>query len=286
MKNLLKFKIIILAIIFFNSAPSVFAAEIFFEPDNQQIKTGNEFKVNLFINTQEEKINAIEGSIIFPDSLLKLKEIRDGNSVINFWNERPEISDNNILFSGIIPGGYLGREGLILSAIFEPLEDGTDFIKITNAKILLNDGKGTEVNASTSNLRFIVSQNNPVFESNVDAKEDSDIPEDFKILISKDPAIFNGEYFLVFATQDKGSGINYYEVCEGKRPCVKAESPYLLQNQSLNEDIVVKAVDNSGNERVARLELSYKEYLIYVNIIIAFIMICVIYKFLWKKHKK
>lgn len=66
-----------------------------------------------------------------------------------------------------------------------------------------------------------------------------------------DPAIFDGKYFLVFATQDKGSGISHYEVCEGgKRKCAIAESPYLLQNQKLNQKIFVKAVDKNGNEYI------------------------------------
>jgi len=42
-------------------------------------------------------------------------------------------------------------------------------------------------------------------------------------------------------------------VQEGDRPWRTAISPYLLQNQNLDETIRVKAVDRSGNELVVSL---------------------------------
>ncbi len=285
-QQIIKFKIIILIAVFLVPISSVFAAEVFFEVESPQIKMGDEFEVNLFINTEEEDINAIEGNIIFPEKLLKLKEIRDGNSIINFWNERPKIGSNNILFSGIIPGGYFDKRGLIFSVIFESIQEGAGSIKITNTKALLNDGKGTETKTTISDFQFVVSQYAPASQLKTIEKKDIDVPEEFNVTITKDPTIFNGKYFLVFATQDKGSGINYYEVCEERRTCVRAESPYLLQNQNPNEEILVKAVDNNGNERVVRLNTLYKNYLFYVIITIGIILIFLTYKFLWKKYKK
>jgi hypothetical protein len=46
---------------------------------------------------------------------------------------------------------------------------------------------------------------------------------------------------------------------------VRTESPYLLTNQKLNQDIQIKAVDNSGNEITKTLE--FKQYSIMKNII-------------------
>ena len=95
------------------------AATLYFDPANQEINLNEQFGVNFFLNTENEKINAIEGDLVFPEGLLELKEIRDGNSIINFWVERPKIKSNNqIAFSGIIPGGYIGRKGLIFQLFF------------------------------------------------------------------------------------------------------------------------------------------------------------------------
>ena len=125
MKNLrLQFKIqnyllISALVVFLLSllAMPVFAAELFFEAKNQEFVQGEEFIVSVFLNTAEESINAVEAKIYFPAELLKLKEIRDGNSIINFWIERPRAKNGEILFSGIIPGGYMDKKGLIFSII-------------------------------------------------------------------------------------------------------------------------------------------------------------------------
>ena len=82
---------------------------------------------------------------------------------------------------------------------------------------------------------------------------DYDSPENFTPEIGRDSLIFSGKYFLVFATQDKNSGVNYYEVKEGGRTFRRAASPYLLENQLLTEWIFVRAVDYAGNTRQVEL---------------------------------
>ena len=93
---------------------------------------------------------------------------------------------------------------------------------------------------------------------------DATPPEDFKPEIGRDPAIFEGKYFLSFATTDKTSGIDYFEILEADRrgfirgTTRKAErkigkSPYVLEDQSLQSIIKVKAVDKAGNERISEI---------------------------------
>ena len=78
-----------------------FAAELRVEIKNGEISVGEQFKVDVVLNAKGEELNAIEGSILFPDNLISLKEIRDGNSIINFWIERPKITnERKIDFSG------------------------------------------------------------------------------------------------------------------------------------------------------------------------------------------
>ena len=62
---------------------------------------------------------------------------------------------------------------------------------------------------------------------------------------------------LIFTTQDKGSGIEYYAVQERSREVIdekawqRTVSPYVLADQNLKKYIYVKAVDKKGNERIA-----------------------------------
>ncbi len=71
-------------------------------------------------------------------------------------------------------------------------------------------------------------------------------------------AEIEGKKYLVFVTDDKTSGIEHYEVKEGKRDFKRAMSPYLLEDQSLRSRISVKAADKAGNERTAEIVPPYK----------------------------
>ncbi len=156
-------------------------------------------------------------------------------------------------YSGVKPGR-------ILSLVFLAKNIGQGAIEINNAKVLLNDGKGTQASLSISNFQFSISKEISGFEFQV--LRDTDPPEDFKPEIAQDPNIFEGKWFLVFVTQDKGSGIDHYEIQETRnkrqgKNWVEAESPYVLKNQNLRSYIYVKAVDKAGNERVTFVEPKY-----------------------------
>jgi hypothetical protein len=82
-------------------------------------------------------------------------------------------------------------------------------------------------------------------------------PEPFTLQIAQTPDAFNEQKVLIFAAQDKGSGIARYEVCEGFfAPCVAGESAYTLSRQSADARITVVAYDNAGNTRVEHLYTS------------------------------
>ena len=73
------------------------------------------------------------------------------------------------------------------------------------------------------------------------------------------PLVADGAPYLVFATQDGGSGVARYEVAEspGRAPdpsaWAQAESPYPLRDASLTSWIAVRAIDGAGNVRTALL---------------------------------
>ena len=277
------------ALFFFLFGNFVFAAEITLEAKIREIKVNQVFEVKVFINTDGESVNAIEGRIVFPPELLAAEKINDGGSIINFWIEKPRFESGQITFAGIIPGGYESRQGLIFSAVFLAKKEGRGLIRFSEARALRNDGQGTKVDIKISSLQFSVFKQILVPQPPQIEIIDIEPPETFMPEIARDPAIFEGKWFLVFATQDKNSGINHYEVREGNKPFVIAESPYLLQNQNLDEKIIVKAVDNSGNERKEILPPPrprpwYKNYFIFAAlIIIAAALAYLGRRILWRK---
>lgn len=285
-----KLKIIILFLAaYFLFSLQASAANLNLVSPLSEIGIKQEFRVDLILNTEGQEINAVEAKISFPETLLILKEIRDGNSTINFWIERPKIKKAGIIdFSGIIPGGYQGANGFLFSAVFEAKESGGGAIEIHSAMVLRNDGKGTPANTQISNFQFNI--NDVLNDVRRPEIKDIDPPELFTPEIVSDPDIFNGKWFLVFATQDKGSGIDHYKVCERiKTMCTVAESPYVLQNQNLNKKIFVKAFDKYGNERIAILPAKfapwYQKPLVDIVIGLVIITVILLRRWLFKKLK-
>lgn len=260
------------------------AAELFFNVETQKLVTGQEFRVDLRLNTDGDSVNAFEGNLIFAENLLAAREIRDGDSVVNFWIDRPIAGkDGRIHFSGIAPGGYQGSSGIIFSVIFQTKTHGDGVIDIDESRILRNDGKGTPARLKISPYRFSVS--GEVSSATLAPIPDTELPETFLPVVGRDASVFEGRWFLAFATQDKGSGVDHYEVREGSRPYVRAESPYVLQNQKRSEEITVKAVDRKGNERIAQIA-PLKIYAVYRALAILGILVAVIGIAFWYRRKK
>ncbi len=281
--------ILLLALTLFVAVP-VFAAEIFLEPGKNPGQE-DQFKVDVFLST-EEQLNAIEGTLHFPPNFLELKSVDDGNSIVNFWVEHPNVIQNgNIRFSGITPGGYKGSRGLIFSITFKVLQEGKGVFDIRDARVLQNDGRGTEAKLQIIDSPFIISKKTVVFQVPVSETKDIDSPESFVPEIARDSTIFDGKWFLVFSTQDKGSGIDHYEVREGEWGWFRvSESPYLLKHQSLDRKIFVKAIDKVGNERIAILNAQhqapwYRQYAVLV-ILLVMVLVGFLLKKLWPKFIK
>ena len=245
-------------------ARPVMAAEFFFNAERKEIGIGDEVRIDLLFSSNEN-INAFEGKLIYPQDLLDLEDIQDGNTIINLWIERPQVIENEIIFSGITPGGFKGENGLIFSAFFRSKKEGTAVLNIDQAAALLHDGIGTEAELSVTNFNLLVKED--VGAIPIDRAIDATPPEPFLPQVASDPNLFDGKWFLVFATQDKDSGIDYYAVHESRqkkeasrinpRDWTEAESPYLLKDQELRSYIFVKAVDRSGNERIAVVQPEY-----------------------------
>ncbi len=261
----------VICILLFGISLKAVAAELSFQSNQDQISVGQEFELVLFLNTEKENINAIEGKINYSDNL-EIKEIRDGGSIITLWIKKPQLESGQIIFAGITPGGFIIEKGKVFSIIFQVKKIGNTTVSISNARILLNDGNGTPAKFTIKKYilnileRPIMSQTPLIF-------EDKNKPVPFKIQISSDPNIFENRKFLVFVAQDKQSGIDYYEVKEGWfGSWKKTESPHLLNDQKLRSYIYVRAVDKTGNIQMATMPPQviswYMNYWLWIIIII------------------
>ncbi len=286
MAKILKIKTAILLSFFlflFSAAPA-FAAEMSFDSENKEISVGDQIKIGVFLSA-DKSVNAVEGRIIYPTELLTLKDVQDGDSLINFWIEEPNSQNSPMVFSGITPGGFKGQKGLLFSLIFETKQKtGLADISVSDANVLLNDGRGSPDILSISPFQLDITERTTDREPIVITIKDTEPPEIFQPQIARDESIFDGKRFLVFATQDKKTGIAGYFIRESRQKLdqtkiageswTPAQSPYLLKDQELKSYIYVKAVDKAGNERLAALTPRYplswfEENLIWVIMVIS-----------------
>lgn len=217
--------------------------------DTNKIKTevNEQFIVSVHVHTTT-RLNAIEGTIVFPAEL-SLLSIRDGDSAISMWVERPlERTPGRVSFSGITPGGFEGAHNLLFALVFSARSEGEIPIFLHDVRALMHDGIGTEESMQINALSIAVETGDDV--SRVERFVDTVPPEIFVPEIGYDASLFDGKLFLSFAAQDKGAGIDHYEVREGNWGWFSvAESPHLLKHQSRSHAVYVRAVDKAGNER-------------------------------------
>ena len=261
---------------------SVKSATLYLDSSKEDYAKGDTFIENVILDTESEVINSVEVEISYPSEILEVKEISTGNSILDLWVSAPEVKGNTIYFSGGAPNGYEGKDGKLVSIIFLVKKEGVskESLKIKfldSSRVLLNDGKGTEANLTLKPGSLSTSEESKLSEDewNQLLESDKNPPEPFKIKLSKDPLVFNGEYFISFATTDKETGIDHYEVLEipfnskVQKTWKTADSPYVLEDQNLQSEILVKAIDKAGNERISRLNpRSNNNYFIIILILV------------------
>lgn len=250
------FTLAIFAIAFLQ-APHAEAARLYLDIPNQTYGVGDTFLIPIKLDTEGESINTVSADILFPDTILSVTDLRDNDSPISNWVDQPTISGNSITFSGIIPGGFDGvaaaesktrAPGTLLWLVVRGDKQGLAPFSFTDAHAYLNDGLGTEALLVTNQTNISIEAKGHDIQI---PDNDNTPPEPFIPIVTNSALLNDSKYTVVFSTTDKGSGVAYYEVSEGFGSWNRATSPYLLTDQTLRSTIRVRAVDHSGNTRLA-----------------------------------
>lgn len=231
--------------------PSVEAADLTLQSDFKTSRVGDDIVVNVVLDTEGQTVNTVGLTLAYPTEFLAFEDFDDGDSVVSLWVERPKHADGKIMLSGITPGGFSGEAVPVISLHFKAKALGQGKIDILDKEILLHDGLGTQADTQVENLHLAVVAGPSIVSIQL---VDDELPEAFTPQIVRDPDLFGGAPSLIFATEDKGSGLDYMAVKEGWfGTYIQTESPYELRYQNLDKKIYVKAVDKNGNTRTAIL---------------------------------
>lgn len=297
MNNITRLQIVFCAILVLLPVHIARAAEVFFTAATEEVKVGQLVRVEMVLDSENEKINAVSGALVFSEENLALKAVEDGGSIINFWVDRPMITEGgSTIFSGITPGGYQGNKGSLLSFVFEAIKPGSAQISLNKGQVLLNDGAGSEAKLKISNTKIRIIENSENQPAEIYRPADAVPPQDFVVQIVRDGEVAENKWVAVFASQDKETGIAYYQAQEAKENKINeqnwqiAESPLVLQDQSRSSYIFVKAVDRNGNIKISTVApqagFKYERKIIYGILIIIGALILFTGLSLWRKKTK
>lgn len=235
------------------------------KPDTA-VHAGDTFTVGVFLDTGTESVNTLGGSIyISPD--LTLQEIYYSGSLVPLWISSPkETAPGTITFAGLIPGGLQVSEpsetstswGTIFTLILKAQQTGPASISFaSDTAVYINDGSGTRAPLFAPALSFAILPRSGAPQTVV-LPGTAVPPEPFTPLIESGQPYGYAGSVLVFATQDKNSGISGYDIAASYDPdpsntdlvWQEATSPYLIPQQDADKYLFVRATDNAGNTQV------------------------------------
>src|SRR4030042_2797976 len=253
--------------VWFFAGGSVQAAKIFPEAKSYPESGKKFYESSLILDTEGEVVDVLTGEMRYAASDLNFEKIVSGGSVVNLWLEVPnQSSEGRITFSGGMPSGYKGERGFIFSAVFSakgnsPISQTE--ISLRNCEAYLGGGKGVKRKIADSGDTLDFST---VEKSNVPV--DTEPPEVFAPYVTRDKNLEEGKWVVIVSAQDKGNGINHYEIFESGKRYEKEKiagdksigwktagnlAAYVLEDQKLESYIYVKAADKAGKTRVAEM---------------------------------
>lgn len=231
------------------------AAALSLTAEKTVVGVGNPFDMVVTLDA-EDAVNAIEAALVIPIGF-ELENASDGNTIISLWIERPRYDREThmLSFSGIIPGGFSGT-GQLLKLTLKAKSTGSFVFAFDRTRTAMYRNSPDGAKESTT-LRPLTLNAETDGESAAAPPADTEPPETFTPVVARDPLVYDGAWMLLFATQDKGSGIARYEVSESpvrridpnKLSWTKAESPYRLTGEAPSRYIYVRAIDERGNIR-------------------------------------
>ncbi len=125
------------------------AATMTLNPSGQNFPIGQEFLVDLIIDSENQNINAAQAVISFPKNIIEFVSIDRSKSVFGFWVEDPAVSNSSISFIGGASQNLSGHSLSVFTMKFKTVGSGKADFSISDAIVTASDGQGTNVLSST-----------------------------------------------------------------------------------------------------------------------------------------
>ncbi len=137
----------VIGIATFLSAASLNSVEYSYirvSPSDTTLEIGERFSLDIYAYAHQP-VNAVDISVAYSDSAVKILGVDTGQSVITLWTEEPAVKNGAItLRGGTFQRGFRG-EHLVATVNVEAKQAGQAEFFISNVQLLAGDGRGTPV---------------------------------------------------------------------------------------------------------------------------------------------
>lgn len=250
-----------------------YAAVLFFDAP-EHVSVGEEFEAAVLLDAEGESVNAISGVIKVSGEAASVVSVRDGGSIVPLFVAAPAYEDGLVSFTGIIPGGFTGvarpfetglLPGRVITLVFRAQAAGDLSLSFRETEVLRNADESTPVPLTTLPAEVSISSSTSTEALGTAGGNGGEVtvadtkpPEPFDPIVFSDSSYFDGTPVLLFNTQDRESGVAYYELFVSDHKVddysasswTRITSPHPLSGADVHRFLSVKAVDYAGNERI------------------------------------
>ncbi|MDB5188211.1 MAG: hypothetical protein JWO50_731 [Candidatus Kaiserbacteria bacterium] len=283
MKKYLTSLFLALLFLSFRLPTSAYAAHLTVMLNPSVPAIGQKFTAEVHIATDNDAINAIEGSLSIPQNV-SVDSVTTGGSVMTLWPDTPHfvVNTHTIDFLGGVQTGIAAHQDKILFSFTAHVAASGNITLSANKVVAYSDnGSGTPVAVQPFTQSISIESSTTATSS---VLSDTTPPEFVTVEVGRDPSLFNNQYFLTFFAQDSGSGIAYYEVQEGSNEYVRADRYYVLLDQTRMSELRVRATDVAGNS-VVKIIYSPQSSTQFV-LIGGVILILLVIVFIWLQYRR
>ncbi len=283
-------------------AGHVQAASLRLDGPKQPVLVNQDFRVDLILDPEGQNLNAVGGRIIWPADF-EVRAVSDADSIIGLWTERGHYDGQEIIFSGIMPGGYIGsysptkqgpQPGIVISIVGRAKKIGNQAIRFSELEVYPNDGSGEAIIVNKPQLIIgAYGDTAPAPGQLPLIANDTIAPQELTASIERDETVADNKWFVVFSARDQESGIKEFYIQESSSATPNADwlpvgSPFVLTDQTRKSFVHIKAVDLNNNQAVITLtpetnkvplvenKINVKQIVFFVIMILLIIVVVVI----------
>lgn len=122
-------------------------------PSTDVVEIGTQFSLSVYVYA-DAPINAVDISMLYPDSQIEVLGIDKGESVITLWTEEPHVKNGAVVLrGGTYKRGFVGEHKIATVNVKARTAGNAQFLAGT-VSLLAGDGKGTSIKADTTRAKI------------------------------------------------------------------------------------------------------------------------------------